>query len=197
MIFALGSKHYYLGDDLVTWHLLRPQERNPTEIPIAQIIYDVTSGTAGGSGTVDTQVVRPLNLIRVNFTTADPRLTDVSLDTGTSQFTLPDGVYYIEVIMVSNKTNATRAQIYNNTDSTVVGRSLPGWAPNNADTNMPLTIPPTRVVISGPKALSIRQIVDQVDGTTPTFEFGRPVGAVTGGDGASEMYTFVQIQKVR
>lgn len=195
MIVSVLDVPYILKKDLVTWRPLFPSPEIELETPIAQITYVLASGTAGGTSAVDTQNVRPLNTIEQNFSAADPSAIDVTLDTGTSQFTLAAGVYYIDVIMIMNRTNATRGQIYNNTDSALVRRGFPGWAPTNSDTNLMLMIPPTRVAIGSAKAFSIRQINDNLDGTTPQYTFGRPVGGVTGGDGLTEMFTFVNIVK--
>lgn len=195
MLVAVGEKLYRLLSDLVTWVALIPSPTLKTEAPYCQITYSVASGTAGGAGTADTYVTRPLNTIVTNFTTADTSLTDVSL--ASNQFVVPAGVYWITAQAVCNKTNATRLKIQNITDTAVVVRGYSGWAPTANDSNTILMIPRTRLVLAKSTTLELQQIVDNVDVTNPTFEFGRDTGAVTGGDATNQIYAMVLIEKVR
>lgn len=172
------------------------------EPAICEISYVVSSGTAGGSAAADTWSTRPLNTIERNFSDSrpgNPNYADVTLNTGTSRFTVPPGIYFFEASAIANKTNAARLKFWDvSTASTAfVKLSFPGWAPTSADTNSIFRIPRFYLWLKKSTVFELQQISDNLDGTTPQYQWGRPVGAVTGGDGNVETFARVIIERIR
>jgi hypothetical protein len=168
------------------------------EPAVCEISYTVASNTAGGNGTVDVYSTRPLNTIDRNFSTskpANPNFADAALVS--NQFTLPPGIYFMSAWVVCNKTNATRLRLYNITDTAVALRGPSGWSPVNGDTNSILTIPRSYLSIRKSTTFELQQITDNLDGTTPTYQFGRPIGGTSGWTAETEIFAKINIERIR
>lgn len=198
MIAAVRDKLSYLSRDLERWIPMFPTPPVQYEPAVCELAYVVASGTHGGNGTADAWSTRPLNTIERNFSDsrpANPNYTDVAL--ASNQFTLTAGIYMVEARGVSNKTNAARMRVQNITDGITAKLSFPGWAPTANDGNSIFMIPRFYLSIKKTTVFELQQISDNLDGTNPTYQWGRAVGAVAGGDGNVETYARVQIERIR
>jgi len=143
----------------------------------ALICDQKSSGTAGGSSSTGSFLVRDLNTELAD--------ADGIVSISSNRFTLQAGTYLIKANCPAHLANSHTCQIYNYTDSSIVETGTGEYVVEAGSTTRTFVM--ARVTIASAKEFTIRHRVSRAEASNG---FGVPNGWTT-----SEKYTMVEIYK--